>query len=107
MSVSLDKGLEGLYANAPVPESTLHIRRIAKGGRRLSWTDRTLLHGNNQDGLYDVLATVRVAPRYSYDYDYERGSWGVWDREERRFAGHAGTQTGVRVMTRRMNQENQ
>lgn len=105
MSVSLSKGLVDVRQAEDVHEGTLRTRRMAKGGRRLSWTDRECLRDNSMEGLYDVLRAVAFRKRYYHDYDFDRGSWGTWGVREGFFVGHTSTETGARVQARRMNQD--
>src|SRR6478752_2281834 len=104
MAVTLHKAFIDPWANKPVHESVLHLRRI-KWGRRLSWIDRRELQDNSLDGLRYVLRAPAFYKRYIYDYDDVRGFWGTWDCEEERFVGHTGTENGARLQARRMNQE--
>lgn len=104
MAVKLRKAFIDPWASKPVHESVLHVRRMVDG-RRLSWSERSELRSNDLDGLARVFRFPRRLPQYDWDYDGLYGSWGVWDRWEGVFVAHAGSETGVRVMTRRMNQE--
>jgi hypothetical protein len=104
MSVSLSKDTDA-FASNPLHSWTLAVRSRRNGGRALGMADRTLLRNDYLDGLSAVLRPSRTLKQYSYDYDSDKGSWGVWDRFSRKFVGHAGSETGVRVMARRMNQE--
>lgn len=43
--------------------------------------------------------------RYQTEYDAEAGSWGVLDTKNAKWVGHAGTETGARIMCRKRNLE--
>lgn len=104
MAVTLRKAFIDPWASKPVHESVLHARRMASG-KRLSWDDRNQIRDNYLPGLSDVLRIPSPPKQYGWDYDDVYGSWGVWDRVERTFVAHAGSETGARIMARKLNQE--